>query len=282
LSFIVIPYGIDKFFILLYVLSNLVIIPVMLDLIIFKNLCLKKAGWYGLAYAITSIIIGGIVFFNITSTQSLLFIPYTLLFLMILCFFYDVKMCGLSFVRKLKEKKKRSVTGLFIRYLLYVVSLSAFIFFSTIAVHELGHALTAKAYGCEHSKAVVFDIHDYPHTEMVCENKTEMTDIMITIAGLAITFVLGTAFLLTGGEFATRLAYLIYGFSLFLSFNDIKELGFSQNSIFIIMFFAVLIIVVALVMISIKYLNEQYYDCKGKDLESRGSEEEKNGKKKKS
>jgi hypothetical protein len=133
--------------------------------------------------------------------------------------------------------------------------MSGFIFLSTVSIHEVGHVFIAKYYGCEDTKAIIYDWGNYPHAEIKCRNS--YNDTIITLGGILSTFIVIIIFLLSGNEFILRIASLILGFSFLVSYDDLVVFGISDNIITVIMLFSYIIILVSIVRLSTYYLSQE-------------------------
>jgi hypothetical protein len=266
LSAVAIPYTISAFFLFISAISYSLILIVSMDLIFFSNYYLKKAGYMMLFYSIISILFLFIVMLGKEPSLMVWFIPNTVMLFVFLMFFKDVSQCGLVSVRKKPKPRRFELAFLFAKFLIFTTSMTAFILLSTISVHELGHALTAQYYGCERSKAVIYDMVNKPYTEMICNGY--YNDTIITLGGIILTSAVGLIFFLTGGEFTTILSYLIFGFSFLISFGDILDLGLSLNIVAIMVFFAFLLIVTGVIKLSFHYVMQQsaMYEKEAQDL----------------
>lgn len=245
-----------SFFFFSMAISYLLMIIVFLDLIFFSNLYLKRAGFAGLFYSMTSIIFLVLIFLDFGSFSLLWFIPNILMFMVFYFIFLDIKNLGIA-----KKKASESKTGLlnfisvFIKFFLYIISMASFILLSTVALHEFGHVIIAQYYGCEHTRAVIYDMVHSPHTEVTCSEY--YNGVLLTLGGILSTFVVGLIFLLTGGHFTTRLSYLIFGYSLLISYGDLSDLGLSKNITSSVIFLSLIVIVIAIIKISSLYLRQQ-------------------------
>jgi hypothetical protein len=264
-SVFAINFSLNAFFLSTMVISYLLIIIVFLDLFFFSNYYLKRAGFLGLFYTIISILLLVLIFFGLEPARLFWFIPNTLIFFVLLFIYLDVKQLGIIKIERYKYKKKRftflSFTEIFVKFIVFIISISIFILISSVAIHELGHALIAQYYGCEHSKAVIYDIIKPPHTEIRCNEY--YNNVILTLGGIMFTFVIAFIFLLTGGVFTTTLSYLIFGFALLISYGDLSDLGISKNIIVTIMFLSLVIIIFAIIRISVYYLKQQDIFKKG-------------------
>lgn len=252
-----INFSIKVFFITTLAVSYLLITIVFLELILFSNFYLRRAGYIGLFYSASSILLLALTFIGKSAHKLFWFIPTASMFFVFLLLYFDVINLGIIRKEKFKQKKKILILEyvlIFSKFLVFIISVSAFILVSTIAIHELGHALVAQYYGCNQFKAVIYDIIA-PHTEIRCDSY--YNDIALTLAGLAATLVIGMIFILTGGEFTLGLSYLLFGLGFLISYGDLIDLGISENIIAIVLLSSLIIIILAIVKISLYYLRQQ-------------------------
>ena len=151
-----------------------------------------------------------------------------------------------------KNNNKTNSSIIFIRFILYIICLTSFIYISTITIHEMGHALTGNYYGCEKSIAVVFDIHKGSHTELICNNYSN--PIALSLSGAALTLLIGLAFLIINDDFTKIISILIFGFSLSVLTQDLLDVGISRNITSIIIFIGYITIVWGVYRLSYYYL----------------------------
>ncbi|MBI3027251.1 hypothetical protein HYY70_03985 [Candidatus Woesearchaeota archaeon] len=252
-----INYSIQAFFVVTLAASYLLMIIVSLELILFSNFYLKNAGYSGVAYVILSVAMSALAFYGVEAINLFWFLPNIAMFFALLFICLDVKNLGI--IRRIERKRYKKVKawdylGLFSKFFVFMASISAFIFVSSIAIHELGHAFVAQYYGCGQFKAVIYDIIA-PHTEIKCD--VYYNDFVLTAAGIAATTTIGLLFILTGGAFIRGISYLIFGFGLLISYGDLVELQVSKNIIYVTMLLSVIIITIAIVKISAYNLKQQ-------------------------
>ena len=256
-SVIAFKYSTANFFLISLITSYLLALLVSLDLVLFSNFYLKKAGMAGLFYSFSSLFFALLIYVGKNPMTMPWFIPNALMSAVFLFIFLDVKYCGI--IKEIKRakavNKSLNLIFAFAKFIIFISSLTSFIFFSTIAVHELGHALSAQFYGCEYSKAVVYDLNDYPHTEIACSSG--YSDFFVTISGLLLSAAIGLLFLFTGGESTKRMAYLILGFALLDSYGDLVEMNTSKSIIAIAVFSSLIVIGSAIIKLSSHYIERQ-------------------------
>jgi hypothetical protein len=258
-----INFSMNSFFFLSMAVSYLFMMIMFLEMILFSNFYLKKAGIAGLCYTITSMAFLIMMQYNFEPLNLPWFIPNYLM-LLIFCFiFFDVR-----YIRLKKGSRKKNfildLIRLLSKFLFGVFSITAFILLSTIGLHEFGHAMAAQYYGCEYTKAVIYDVVRAPHTETICYS--DYNETMITLGGILSTFVIGIVFLLTGSEFTVIIAYLIFGFSLLIAYGDFADSGLSKSAICYLLSLGVVITAIAVVKLSAYYLNHQsMLKCKARN-----------------
>lgn len=252
-----INFSIKSFFITTLAVSYLLMAITFLELVFFSNSYLRWAGYVGLSYAAASILLLTLTFIGKEAHKLFWFIPATLMFFVFLSMYLDVTNLGIIKREKLKQKKKILIfayANVLAKFLIFITAISAFILVSTVAIHELGHALVAQYYGCGQFKAVIYDIIA-PHTEIRCESA--YNNVVLTLGGIAATLVIALVFILTGGQFTTGLSYLLFGFGLLISYGDLTDLGISKNIIAVVLFSSLITIILAIINISVYYLKQQ-------------------------
>lgn len=252
-----INFSIKAFFVTTLAVSYLLMAITFLELVFFSNFYLRWAGYIGLSYAVASILLLALTFIGEEAHKLFWFIPAALMFFIFLLIYLDVTNLGVIKSEKLKQKKKNlilSYANVFVKFFIFITTISAFILVGTIAIHELGHALTAQYYGCNQFKAVIYDIIA-PHTEIRCESAYNNT--VLTFGGIAASLVIALIFILTGGQFTEGLSYLMFGFGLLISYGDMADLGISKNIIAVVLFLSLIIIMLAVIKISIYHLRQQ-------------------------
>jgi hypothetical protein len=247
-------YSLKAFLIASDAVSYLLLSIVFVELASRSKGHMRKAGDMGIVYCTASVLASMVYFFD-NSHKSLWFIPTLMIGLVYLHIFKAIKGGGLV----LSPRKFRSESGIeyfkvLARFLVFMVSITAFILISTISLHELGHAFVAQFYGCSQYKAVIYDIVN-PHTEIVCSSY--YNDLVITLAGLMATIAIALIFMLTGMELTFGISYLMAGFGLMISYGDLLQAGTSINFVVPIMIFSFIMIVIGIVKISTNYLRQQ-------------------------
>ena len=251
--------SLSSFFLFSMLASYLLMVIVFLDVIFYSNYHLKRAGVFGLVYVLFCTLFLALDFFNFDYVSLPWFIPGIFMFLVLYFIFKDVK--ELKILKDIKPKSRKNfILGsaeVYIKFMIFIVSISSFIFISTISVHELGHVMVAKFYECEHTKAVIYGIMGAAHTEIQCSSYYNNT--LLTLSGLFSTLAISLIFFLTGGGFTKRLSFLILGFSLLIMYGDLRDLHMSSNIIVAVIFLSLIIVTLSVLYISRHYLKNQHF-----------------------
>jgi hypothetical protein len=258
ITFLSLPYSFSKFFVSLLLMANILFLIISLDVLIVRRYHIQFAGVIGTIYALTTISFSLLLYFGTDYTELWWFLPNFMLALLLLMLHLDKKYYALISPKAIFERKphiKKVFFGLtFMRYTLYLLGVASLTFIATVAVHELGHAITARYYDCEPTR-IIYDLRQPPYTEISCPASGSPIFI-ITIAGTLLVFAASAIFYFTKGPFTTRLAELMLGFGFLISYNDLIDLGISSNIILLVMMIAFIIILLAIINFSLLYIRQ--------------------------
>jgi hypothetical protein len=115
----------------------------------------------------------------------------------------------------------------FLRYFVFIIILTNFIFIGVLAVHEGGHFLISKLNPDCTLERIVYE-GGLPHTEILCNNSVSSTN-KIIFGGIFIPIIIALLLFFGGGTFMKEISLLIIGFNILISYKDFMDLGFSQN-----------------------------------------------------
>lgn len=131
---------------------------------------------------------------------------------------------------------------------LFVVALGIFLMLGTLGVHELGHSLMAKTFGCTHNTEFGAG---YAVTHVVCNSEAGTT--FIKMGGFLLTLIIAILMYIVGTEFAKRISYLVLGFAIVMSVDDLLSLGFPYSAIIALVIVSAIVIVYGLMRVVSSY-----------------------------
>ena len=162
----------------------------------------------------------------------------------------------ISFLKDLKKHpplhreyfkyRKNSVFLAFLRYFIFILILTNFVFIASIAIHEFGHFTVAKFYNCEYNKIVYDD--SFPHTETLCKDLENNS--LVVLGGVLLPFFISGILFIIGGKFIRDISLLITGFNLIASNRDLLEMGFSDNLIMAAVVLGIILLIAGISMLA--------------------------------
>lgn len=260
-----INFSLNAFFIASLAVSYFLVMIVFLELSILSNYYLRLAGYYGLSYGVLSTIFSTLLLLGVEPGKVPWFLPMIGMALSLVFIYLDVRNLGITKDNAFQNRKRIPILNyveVFAKFLIFIISINGFLLVSTIAIHELGHALVAQYYGCEQFKAVIYDISS-PHTEIKCGGY--YNDAILTLAGIMITSVAGLVFAITGNKYAKGFSFLIFGYGLLIAYSDLLVAGISQNMAIVVFVGSLLTIIITVVKLCFSYLHEEEIFKMGED-----------------
>jgi len=154
------------------------------------------------------------------------------------------------------EDKKPHSESVFVtctRYLIFVITLLAFLFLSTIAIHEIGHGAAGALLGCE-TESVIFNsqLPQNPFTQVNCANASSY--LVVDISGVMLPLVFGLFLLFLGRGFIRSIGLEIISIGIFLSYGDLSMLNVPLSYIILAYIFAGFFMAIAILRIGKSYL----------------------------
>jgi hypothetical protein len=182
---------------------------------------------FAIFYSSISLILQILVLFQNQSSPILSLISNIFFFVFLFFFLWDVKRFPLSFFEINLKLKRSSYVFDFLRYFVFIVILTNFIFVGVLAVHEGGHfAISKLTPNCDLQR-IVYE-GNLPHTEILCDNSSGSMD-KILLGGILLPAFVALLLFFGGGTFMKEISLLIIGFDILISYKDFMDLGFSQS-----------------------------------------------------
>jgi hypothetical protein len=142
-------------------------------------------------------------------------------------FLLDIKKLPITPIERNSKFKKNYYIFDFLRYFIFIIILTNFIFIGTLAIHEAGHFFVSKLSPDCDLERIVYE-GKLPHTEILCNNYAESMD-KIIFGGIFLPVIVAFLFFFGGGTFMKETSLLILGFNILISYKDFIDLGFSQT-----------------------------------------------------
>ncbi len=245
-------FSLGNFLYLSLVASSLFTLLIFIEFT-FLDESYRKAGYFGILYATFSIIFnlilfvgkGNVYFFSLIS--GIFFLIFAYLFLS------DLRKFPLNTTSKIKKEKSYLFTLL--GHLIFIITLTNFVFIGTVGIHEFGHYSVSKFYDCEYQQ-IVYD-GDFFHTDILCRSLE--SNVGVILGGVLLPLIVALLLFLMGGKFMKEIALLIFGFNLISISRDFSDLGISDNLIFISIFCGVLILIYGLFLLAKSKSEETLY-----------------------
>lgn len=221
------------------------IITILLFILLIPIRGFEKISWLGILYAsifliiqILSLFFEKVYFFG-TLISNILF------FVLIFIFVKNVENFPLEFFQRPIRYRKKYYFLDFLRYFIFIIILTNFIFIGTITIHEAGHLLTSRAFDCGFGR-IIYE-GGLPHTEILCGGDFNALSKVI-LGGMFLPLFIAILFFFAGGTFIKEVGMLILGFDFMISYKDFLDLGLSSN---IGIFFSVIGAIFVLVAIAL-------------------------------
>jgi len=209
---------------IILICSFLIILTLFILLFSVENF--QRISKLGIIYSSFSLIIQLIFLFNKDYYVLLSLISNIFFGFFLFSIIYQIERLPLFCFEQPIKNIKRSYLLDFLRYFIFIIILTNFIFIGTITVHEVGHLLTSRTFGCEFGK-IVYE-QGFPHTEILCNDAFNSVTKVI-LGGILLPILIAILLYFAGGTFIRELSILIIGFNLILSYQDFLDLGISKN-----------------------------------------------------
>ncbi|MGV8152572.1 MAG: hypothetical protein ACP5OG_05815 [Candidatus Nanoarchaeia archaeon] len=205
----------------------------------------KKPAFFGFLYSFVSFAFQLLLLFNLGD-----FVYYSgfsnFIFIIVIYFFVkSLASCPPEIIEKENSKREVYVWS-FIKYFVFIIILSNFIFVGSIGLHEFGHLIMSKVYDCEY-RQVVYE-ENSPYTELLCS--TDVNKKAITLAGIIFPIITSIVLFFVGGRFIKEISLMIIGFDLIASYKDLLDLGVSENISALTMIFGIFFIIAGVILLA--------------------------------
>ena len=233
-------------------MSSLMLLLVFGYIALYSNYYLRKAGIAGIFYSLTSLVFlvllrAGYGF------KDIFWLGSTLILCLVLYFIYlDLDKIELDAPKKRIKLRKMSNLKYILRSSLIILLFLVFAMLSTYSIHEIGHALVAKFYGCEVKEIVLYDMGGSSHTEIKCI--AQYNSFLLSLAGIMLTTLIGLIFMMANYEMTNYLSYVVIGLGMLIGNSDLKEAALSQSLIFLIWATGIIIMIYGAVKLTMHYL----------------------------
>jgi len=228
----------------------------LLSLLFFINISFRrdvyvKVGYMGMIYSFFSLLLYFLLLFRIG--EVFVFSLFSNLFFLILSviFLKDIRTYPKS---GKKTDKLVSPFLVFLRYFVFLIVLTNFVFIATMALHEFGHLTVARLYNCNYSRIIY---ESDLRTEFLCSEIPN--NLIVILGGVLFPFLIAGFLLLLGGKFIREISLLMIGFNLIACNKDFLEIGFSGNIVMLALIAGVFFLVAGAVFLVKSRLEEQDY-----------------------
>ncbi len=239
----------------LLLISSFLIILLLFILMIYVP-HFEKISFLAILYASVSLIIQ---IFTIFYEKFLIFgslISNIFFMFFIFYFLKRIERFPIEFFNKKRKIKKRNPLVDFLRYFVFIIILTNFIFIGTITVHEAGHLLSSRAYDCGFDR-IIYE-SGLPHTEILCGDDFASLENVI-LGGMLLPLLIAILLFFAGGTFIKEVSLLIAGFNFMISYKDIIDLGFTRNiSLFFSLIGGILILVAIILLAKSRTMEDEF------------------------
>ena len=237
--------------------SSLLLIMILFILLISIPI-FAKSSKYAILYSSVSLLLQIPLLFKGEFSPVVCLVSNALFLIFIFFFLIDIKNLPTDFFerRTLKFKPTNYIFD-FLRYFVFIIILTNFIFIGVLAIHEGGHFFISKLNPNCNVERIVYE-GGLPHTEILCNNSVISTHIII-FGGILIPLVVALLFFFGGGTFMKEISLLIIGFDILISYEDFLDLGFSQNiSVFFSIFGAAIVLLAVAILAKSRTTEEEF------------------------
>ncbi len=246
-------FPVFNFLYLFIITSFLLTLLFFIDLSI-KSFHCRKTGYFGIFYSSISLLFCTLLLFRVGDIFIFSLIFNLLFLILIVGFLRELKNLPHVYRKNEKKIKKSPFFLVFLRYLVFILVITNFVFIATIAIHEFGHLTVSRFYGCDYGR-IVYEEDIY--TEVLCGELPNKA--LVVLGGFLLPFAVAVLLFVVGGKFIKDIALLILGFDLISANRDFFEIGLSGNIVMATLIAGVLCLIAGIVMLIKSRLEESVY-----------------------
>jgi hypothetical protein len=212
---------------------------------------------FAILYSSISLILQILILFQNQSSPIVSLVSNIFFFVFLLFFLWDIKRFPSSFFEINLKLRRSSYLFDFLRYFVFIIILTNFIFIGVLATHEGGHFVISKLTPDCTLEKIVYE-GNLPHTEILCGNSSGSMS-KILLGGIFLPILVALLFFFGGGTFMKEIALLIFGFDILISYKDFIDLGFSQSISTFFSIFGVIMILLAIGLLAKSRTTEEEF-----------------------
>lgn len=210
----------------LLITSLLVIMVLFILLMSFPGFA--RSSKFAILYSSISLFLQLLALFQNEFSPVITLISNLFFFIFLFFFLIDISVLPPDFFeRRTLKFKPTNYFFDFLRYFVFIIILTNFIFIGVLSIHEGGHFFLSKLNPNCDLERIVYE-GGFPHTEILCNNSVFSTNLII-FGGILLPIVVALLLFFGGGTFMKEISLLIIGFDILISYKDFMDLGFSQN-----------------------------------------------------
>lgn len=207
-------------------LSSLLLIMILFILLISAP-NFNRIAKFAIFYSSLSLLLQILLLFENKFSPIVILISNLSFFAFLFFFMKDIKRFPPFDFNEPPRIKKGKYIFDFLRYFVFIVILTNFIFIGVLAIHEGGHFFMSKLNPNCSLERIVYE-GNLPHTEILCEGSNGSMNLVI-FGGIFLPVIVALLFFFGGGTFMKEISLLILGFDILISYKDFLDLGFSQG-----------------------------------------------------
>jgi hypothetical protein len=230
--------------------SNFLLISSLLVIMILFILLLSISDFgrsckFAILYSSISLFLQILLLFQNQFSPIVSLISNVFFFIFLFFFLRDIRrLSEIFFERRTLRLRHNNYLFDFLRYFVFIIILTNFIFIGVLAVHEGGHFMVSKLNPNCDLERIVYE-GTLPHTEILCNNSAISTNSII-FGGIFIPIIVALLLFFGGGTFMKEISLLIIGFDILVSYKDFLDLGFSTSISAFFSIFGGIVILIAI------------------------------------